>query len=452
MSLRFKFVLAITGLILVLGLAGTAHARFTLSNVSERNLEKRGEAIANNLQGHADELLLTDDIFALHKRISNVMNSDDDLRYVLILDANGEVKASSFAQGIPVGLREANAVDAGEEFTTEVLDTSEGSILDVGRPVLGGKAGVVRIGLSREGMERQVTALTFTLLALTGGMLIVGVVVAYGLATLLTGPLSRLADAARAVGRGQLSHTVPAETSDEVGDLASAFNSMTQQLREKERDRSRLLEQVISAQEEERKRVARELHDEAGQALTSLLLGLKHLHEQCADGAVRASAEALRSVAAKTLERMHDLALDLRPSALDDLGLVPTLERYVHDYGRKHELNVDFHAGVFREQRLPVESEIAVYRIVQEALTNSAKHALAQHVSVTVEIRNGAAVVVVEDDGRGFDAASLARRRDGGRSLGVIGMQERAALIGGHLTIESRPGEGTAVYLEVPVK
>ena len=452
MSLRLKIVAAIAGLILVLGLAGTLHARLTLAGISEDSLEKRATAIASDLESHARELLLTNDTYGLYRRITSIVSSNDDVRYVAILGPQGEVKASTFADGLPVGLREANPLASGEMHSIQVLDTSEGSVLDVAMPVLAGDVGIIRVGLSREGLEGQVTQLTMTLLAIAGGTLLAGLVVAYGLATVLTRPVARLAEAARAVGRGELSQQVSIDTSDEVGELAAAFNTMTKQLREKEEDRSRLLEQVISAQEEERKRVARELHDEAGQALTSLMLGLKHLQETARDEGARTKAAELRAVASDTLDLMHDLSLELRPSSLDDLGLVAALERYASDYARKHAINVDFHPGTLRDRRLPIEHEITVYRIVQEALTNTAKHAGARNVSVTLEERNGTAVVVVEDDGCGFDPEALKLSTARARRLGLAGMEERAALIGGRLTVESRPGAGTAVFLEVPAE
>ncbi len=451
MSLRLKIVAAIASLILVLGLAGTVHARLTLSGISEDSLKKRGKAIASDLESHARELLLTNDIYSLYQRISSVVSSDDDVRYVAIFGPNGQLKASTFAEGLPIGLRDANPLTGGEEYSLATLETSEGSVMDVAMPILAGGAGVIRVGLSREGLEGDVNQLTMTLLSIAGGTLLAGLVVAYALATVLTRPVARLAEAARAVGRGELSQQVSIKTTDEVGELAAAFNGMMQQLREKEEDRSRLLEQVISAQEEERKRVARELHDEAGQALTSLMLGLKHLQETAVDEGVRAKSAELRAVASDTLELMHDLSLNLRPSSLDDLGLVPALERYTNDYARKHSIEVDFHPGALRDHRLPVQQEITVYRIVQEALTNVAKHADARNVSVTLEERNGSAVVVVEDDGCGFEPEALKLSAARARRLGLLGMEERAALIGGRLTIESRPGAGTAVFLEVPV-
>lgn len=451
MSLRFKIVVAIVALILGLGLGGTLYARVALSSISEDQLEKRGVALASDLESHASELLLTNDIFGLYGRMSNLLMSNNDVRYIVVFGPQGEVKASTFPEGLPVGLREANAVTAGQKSSVKTMSTSEGSVLDVAVPVLDGRAGTIRLGISKGPLENELAELTFTLIALTGGVLFIGLVVAYLLATLFTRPLGKLAEAAQAVGQGELFRRVHVGGRDEVGRLAAAFDAMTEKLEEKEEERTRLLARVISAQEDERKRIARELHDEASQALTSLMLGLKHLEGHSGEGPVQRKAAELRLLVADTLDLMHNLALELRPTALDDLGLVAALERYIRDYANKHGINVDFHAGSLAGGRLPPQEETALYRIVQEALTNVVRHAGASNVSILLEQRDSAAVVIVEDDGRGFDLEAVKRAGGHAQRLGLLGMEERASLIGGRLTIESRPGGGTAVFVEIPI-
>jgi signal transduction histidine kinase len=321
----------------------------------------------------------------------------------------------------------------------------------VALPIVDGRAGTIRLGLSKHALQSEVAQLTFTLLGLTGGVLLLGLLVAYFLATVLTRPLTRLAEATRAVGRGELSQRVEVTGHDEAGRLAAAFNVMTETLEDKEDERTRLLGKVISAQEEERKRIARELHDEASQALTSLMLGLKHLEEHGGEKSMQHKVAELRSLASDTLDQMHDLALELRPTALDDLGLVAALDRYVKDYAEKHGLNADFHAGSLDTGRLPPQEETALYRIAQEALTNVVKHAGAENVSILLEQRDNTAVLIVEDDGKGFDLEAVTRAGGRAQRLGLLGMEERASLIGGRLTIESRPGGGTAVFVEIPI-
>jgi signal transduction histidine kinase len=216
--------------------------------------------------------------------------------------------------------------------------------------------------------------------------------------------------------------------------------------------RARLLNQIITAQEAERQRIARELHDEAGSALTSLIVGLR-LIETRAEGneALRAQAADLKALAGQILDDLHRLSVELRPSALDRLGLVMALEQFVRDYGRKHGLRADFQAACPPGLRLPAEVEMALYRIVQEALTNVVRHAAATHVGVILERRQGSVVAIVEDDGRGFDVPATLAGAGEGQRLGLFGMQERAALVGGRLTLESAPGQGTTVFVEIPL-
>jgi signal transduction histidine kinase len=199
------------------------------------------------------------------------------------------------------------------------------------------------------------------------------------------------------------------------------------------------LRRIVEAQELERRRLARELHDETGQALTSILLGLKQLEGSESPEAVA----ALRDLVVATLQDVRRLAVELRPKVLDDFGLVPALERLTHGFAEQTGIQVDFEASTIK-RRLPMEVETAIYRIVQEALTNVVKHAHAQRVSVLVTSADGRIKAVIEDDGTGFDASSP----DGG--IGLIGMRERLELVDGTLTVETSPTSGTTVAAEVP--
>lgn len=212
-----------------------------------------------------------------------------------------------------------------------------------------------------------------------------------------------------------------------------------------ERIASDSLRRVVEAQELERRRLARELHDETGQALTSILLGLKGLEEGLDDPASRAVAGELRELVVSTLKDVRRLAVELRPSALDDFGLVAALERLAASFTEQSGIAVDFQTAL-ADERLSDEVETALYRIVQESLTNVVKHARARHVSILLARKNGAIKAVVEDDGQGFDPAV-----DTEGSFGLVGMRERLALLGGRLEIESSSEAGTTVAAEVPV-
>jgi len=256
---------------------------------------------------------------------------------------------------------------------------------------------------------------------------------------------------ARRVTDGDLTARARIWARDEIGHLSDAFNRMVEELGRKEQIRSQLLEKVITVQEEERKRIARELHDETSQALTSLMVGLKVLEEAPNLEVVRRGATDLRALAAKTLKEVHHLAVELRPSVLDDLGLVAAVQRQVLDFQEKTGLEVDLHVGGMEGRRLPLAVETALYRIIQEALTNVARHSRARNVSVVLERRDSTVVAIVEDDGQGFHVDRVFSTRGEERCLGLYGMHERASLVGGSLTVESSPGVGTTVFVQVPL-
>jgi signal transduction histidine kinase len=205
------------------------------------------------------------------------------------------------------------------------------------------------------------------------------------------------------------------------------------------------LRRVVAGQELERRRLARELHDETGQALTSILLGLRAVDEAGSCNDVRKAVSDLRELVVATLQDVRRLAVQLRPKALDDFGLVPALERLVQTFSETSGIDVDLEAQL-GEERLPTEVETTFYRIVQEALTNVVKHAEATRVSILLVHRNGSATAVIEDDGRGFDPANAASD-----SLGLQGMRERVELHDGRLNLEAAPGAGTTLVVEVPL-
>jgi two-component system, NarL family, sensor histidine kinase DevS len=202
---------------------------------------------------------------------------------------------------------------------------------------------------------------------------------------------------------------------------------------------------VVQAQELERQRLARELHDETGQALTSILLGLKPLEEALVDHPARAALAGLREQVVSALQDVRRLAVELRPAVLDDFGLVPALERLIDSFAEQSDMRVDFRSAL-GETRLPSEVETTLYRVVQESLTNIVKHANAQSVSVSVSRRESTVAAVIEDDGAGFD-----QRRVREEGVGLLGMRERLSFVDGRLEIESRPGAGTTIVAEVPL-
>jgi signal transduction histidine kinase len=209
--------------------------------------------------------------------------------------------------------------------------------------------------------------------------------------------------------------------------------------------RSRLIEKVIEAQERERKRIARDLHDATGQSLTSLLVRLRALESADEVEPVRGQVAELRKLTKRALEEVRRIAQGLHPVALDDLGFEEAVRAYVEEFGASHGIGTDIHMNGLRTHgRLPSSVEIVLYRIAQEALNNVVKHAKASTASLIVDRDESQVRMIIEDDGEGFDAEATT-------GLGLLSIRERAALCDGGVTIESSPGSGTTLYVTIPL-
>jgi signal transduction histidine kinase len=318
------------------------------------------------------------------------------------------------------------------------------------------------------------------LIAAPFGLAIV-ILFAWGAARSLTRPIAVLTSAAERIAGGELTEEIPPLGEDEVGRLgrsletmrgrlAEAFEkdrrvqeeleqrvtertqdllSLTRELKDRDERRARLLAKFIRAQEEERKRIARELHDETCQTVATLSVA--------ADAALarppvpdRGRLLEIKALADRALSEVHRVIYDLRPSVLDDLGLASAIrwlgERHLAPLGISLRCEI---AGL--DERLPVEVETAVFRVVQEALMNVVRHARAETVLVQMERTGGRLEIEVEDDGSGFDPASVTTPESSGRGLGLLGIRERVELLGGKVTIDSAPNRGTRVAVSVPI-
>jgi PAS domain S-box-containing protein len=241
-----------------------------------------------------------------------------------------------------------------------------------------------------------------------------------------------------------------ARVGERTAELASLNETLTAEVaghRRAEAGRLELLRRLATAEEAERHRLARELHDQMGQHLTALALGLKASRDATpAASPAAAILRQLQSLSDLIGREIHQLALDLRPTALDDLGLHVALGNYVESWSEQSGVQADFQGTGMGGERMPSGVETALFRVVQEALTNVRKHAQSKRVSVILRRTPLEALAVVEDDGRGFDVEAPAPGR-----LGLLGMRERLALVGGALVVESAPGKGATVIARVPL-
>lgn len=218
--------------------------------------------------------------------------------------------------------------------------------------------------------------------------------------------------------------------------------------KESENLRVALLRRIVTAQEDERKRIARDIHDNIGQAITALKLKLKAIEEQAKEVAELSEQLAhAQEIADRVDSEVDFLAWELRPSVLDDFGLRRALEVYVRDWSQHFNIPAQYQIVGLDDKRLVPEIEINLYRIAQEALNNVVKHAAAKNVSVLLERRDNEIILIVEDDGKGFEPGNINSVEEDDRGMGILGMKERASLAGGGLDIESSPGKGTTIYV-----
>ncbi len=234
-----------------------------------------------------------------------------------------------------------------------------------------------------------------------------------------------------------------------VVQVICTFSDITERKRGAEA-RAHLLQRLAIAQEEERHRIARELHDQVGQYLAVFMIGLKSL-QNSADAASPAqeSIARLQKLTAQFSQEVRRIALDLRPTTLDDLGLHAALVNYLDEWSERFGIRVDFHSNGLINRRLPPHVETALYRVIQEGLNNVLKHAQAQRVSVILEHSGDYVKAILEDDGVGFDVGVTSSAPVTERRLGLMGMRERIELVGGRLEIESAPGSGTTLVVQI---
>jgi signal transduction histidine kinase len=230
--------------------------------------------------------------------------------------------------------------------------------------------------------------------------------------------------------------------------VGTHFDLTDRQNREAERVRSELLTRLVFAQEDERRRIARDMHDQLGEHLTALALGIARLKQMCGDSTRLArEVDDLDAIALSLDQDVDRLAWELRPTALDDLGLRAALTNYVQDWSNRTNIPARLHTSGLLDERLAPDVETTLYRIAQEALNNAAKYSRAGHVEVLLERRHDSVLLVVEDDGIGFEADGDVK----GHGFGLVGMRERAALVGANVEIESAPGQGTTVLVRINV-
>ena len=417
-----------------------------------RDLAANASTSARLLAESLAKPLAVGDLVTVRQVIRDGAAAIRDVSYILVDDPSGAIVAHSFEDHLPEGLSD-HGFRGNAAPVLQQVEVGDDHVMDASAPILAGKAGHLHVGLSdlsvTIALQSVQEAIVWTLVT----CMVLGQLLALVLAFVLTRPIHHLVGVSNRLGQGDFSARAKVFADDEIGRLAVAVNRMAggledyhQQIAEKERQRRVLLGRIASAQEDERRRLALELHDELGQSLSSLLLQVREYQGRSAVD--ERLFTPLESGIQALIATVRQLAFALRPSILDDYGLDAALRRYVQEMGKQGSLKLDYHGNLQPDERLPEAVESALYRVVQEAITNVLRHAEASSASIVLLKSRTTVTLLVEDNGVGMDSEAELLAHKG---VGLAGMRERAELLDGHLMLESERGRGTLVKAVVPL-
>ena len=428
LSFRARLALAMGALILFIAAAIWIYLPRKLEDEAIALVSHKAETLAQLTAFTIHPAIYFQDRAALDEALSGTRR-DKDVAYVLVTDAAGRTLTAFHP----------------ERATGRSGVSADRTLYEVATPIRDGDRELARlhIGMSLARVHREVTEMRVAIGILSALILAVGLTGVLLISNVLTRPLRDVAAGAGRIAAGDLDARVPAGRGDEIGRLATAFNDMAERVAERDASLRHLSKRMFSVQEQERVRIAREVHDELGQALTAMKIDLRQIARQHAE--LDEPLSALGRQIDDIVELVRRIASDLRPAILDDLGVTAALEQQLRrvreSTGMKTTLVVD------EEPALDMITSVTLYRIAQEGLANIVRHAEASEVEVSLAIRNGAAVLEIGDNGRGVTAEQIANPR----SLGIVGMRERAELLGGSVAIRSGPGKGTMVTVTLPL-
>ena len=459
MPIRVK-ILGIVGIVAALfGTVTIGCMESQMAVVFSRQLERITLSTAQSLRDRLERPLVTGDLFATRAILREAVAGNDDIRYAFVLAPDQRIVAHTFeAGGVPADLLRPARAAPSSDGSLVVFRGPSGYVFDAAISVLDGRAGQVRVGLSDHNITEAMGAMTRSVRWALAGSAVLGVALALLLTLFIVRPIHRLELTTREIANGNLAVRADIYGEDEIGSLAIAFNRMTsalqkqrEGLRAKDAARQQLIGRIISTQEDERERIARDLHDDLGQSLSAILLDLQSAGSQPAPMA--ALIERLETQIRHLIDQARRIAWGLRPSILTDHGLELALARHVQEVAASASLPIDFqYVGTARtESRLPRDVETVLYRVAQEAVRNVVRHARATQASVLLYRRPDEIALLVEDDGVGFEPQQTSQGPPGAH-LGLIGMEERVSLVGGKIVFDCSANMGTAVRATIPLR
>ncbi|MFC1735142.1 HAMP domain-containing protein [Candidatus Hydrogenedentota bacterium] len=437
---------------------------------------------ALSLAARIEDTTDIEDLNAIDLAFADTMEAFPSTRYIMLQNSDGKILSHGLSfpnyapsevilknQGICTPCHESKLNTDGPIALIEILPrmalpteslraySKPGEIIhEVTVPVSGERGETIRLGFGDKEISHETGHVSRSLFWGLALCMFIGQSLALALAYVLVRPIHNLVDATNRVKEGDFASRANVFSGDEVGELAESFNQMAnaletyrEEVQEKEADRVSLMGRIVEAQEEERKGLARELHDQLGQTLSSTLLTIAAHCKNCQHHTD--ACEVIGNEVREAIEEVRRLAWDMRPSVLDDYGLDIALKDYVNDMSKRIGIPIDLQCVLPDDSsRLPSHIEVPLFRITQEAVNNISRHAGANQASVVLLHKETEVILMIEDDGRGFDLNSVRKRGDR-PSLGIMGMRERTSLLGGDFVVDTSPGKSTIIRVRIPL-
>ena len=453
-SLRIKVIGLVIFATLLLGLPVIYFVNIDFSRQNNMQLKLMSLAIGKQLSSQSVNYILEDNFYALEKLLKSSVKSDPDVVYAFIENKKGEIIASTFNGGFPADLLKVNRFNP-KSLSAVKIKTNEGLVYDTAVPILRGRLGTVRVGISTKRSNMLLYSLIRSIIIVMIFAAVLAIILSSSIAWWVMTPIVKLSEAFNKVKSGSYDIKLDIKRDDEIGMLARDFNKMAVSLKKADEERmendnlrKNFINNVIKAQEEERKRIAKDLHDQFAQMLAyikiriGLLKNLNNIEE------ARESVAQISEELTNALDVVRNIARSLMPGILEEMGLVCAVTSYIDDINKKSlNFKVDFYSDYdIKNKRFDQNIEINVYRIIQEALSNVILHSHSNYAKINLGIAEGKIIGSVEDYGTGFNYGLISKD-----SLGIFGMTERAKLLGGDLKIESKTGAGTLINFYIPL-
>jgi|DewCreStandDraft_4_1066084.scaffolds.fasta_scaffold13586_6 signal transduction histidine kinase len=460
-SVFIKIIGISVGIIIFFGIITLYIIRIVLYKSMTENLLKTWNETGKNIAGNIVNKIILNDSVGINNETNELIALYKDLRYIIIMDKNFQIIDSSFGLEIPEDLYKVNNSNFGKSSIIE-LKTDEGTIYDIAIPILLTSPntkinlGVIRIGVKEKYINEAINKILFKIAFFMFLIIMFSIFISFIVAKILYEPISKLTQGVEQISKGRYKVRLKPWAKDELGKLTEAFNKMAEsleikekELAEKEKIRVKLMEKIISSQEEERARLSRELHDTVNQLFSSIKISLQSFQNICQTEKLKNKFKKIKDIINQAIDEIHHISLELRPPILRDFGLFRAVRKYLNDFQKYYKIKTSMKTNFNEDLRLNEKIELSLFRIIQEALTNIYKHSNATEAEVKFFLKKDILNLIIQDNGQGFQKTV---HGNDVKHLGVIGMKERINIIGGKINIISKLGQGVKICISIKIK